>query len=68
MIWIAWTTISTVQPIHVACHVIPERHDHSHTLLDCSAELWHATMIKEIWLLTILRKHFLAEIIVHDIV
>merc|ERR1719331_2585883 len=25
MIWLAWATSSTVQPIHVACHVIAER-------------------------------------------
>merc|ERR1712032_168110 len=45
MIWLAWATSSTVQPIHVACHVIPERHHHGHTFLDGLAELWHATKL-----------------------
>merc|ERR1712014_268196 len=42
---LARATLATVEPVHVARHVVPVRQHHGHAILDGFAELWHAAMI-----------------------
>merc|ERR1711907_802611 len=64
---IACATRTSVQPVHVGGHVIPERDDEGHATLHGLAKLLHTTIVLEVWRLTILVHQVLAEFLSHRV-
>merc|ERR1712227_9748 len=63
----AHATGSGVEPVHVSGHVIPEGDNQSHATLDSFPELFHATLVLEVWSFAMGSKRFLAEVLSHGI-
>merc|ERR1712178_99968 len=51
---IASATSTSVEPVHVGGHVVPERDDEGHATLHGFAKLLHATVVVEVWQLIVL--------------